>query len=179
MITPSLPTLSIALAIILPISSSLLAETVATCWISLLVEIGFEFFFNSDTMAATALSIPLFKSIGLAPAATFLIPVLNMACVNTVAVVVPSPALSAVLEATSFTNCAPIFSIGSANSISFATVTPSLVMVGAPNFLSRMTFLPFGPRVTFTASARASTPFFNLSLALVSKNNSLAIFFFF
>ena len=41
---------------------------------------------------------------GLAPAATFLSPTFTMACANTVAVVVPSPASSPVLEATSFTN---------------------------------------------------------------------------
>src|SRR5215471_3641664 len=37
-------------------------------------------------------------------------------------------------------------------------VTPSLVIVGAPNFLSRTTLRPRGPRVTLTASARALTP---------------------
>ena len=63
-----------------------------------------------------------------------------------------------------------MFSIGSDSSISFATDTPSLVMVGAPNFLSMMTFRPFGPKVTFTASANASTPFLRRSLASVSKN---------
>ena len=51
------------------------------------------------------------------------------------------------------------------------------VMVGAPNFLSMMTFLPLGPRVTFTASASASTPFLSRSLASVLKNSCLAIFF--
>src|SRR5438128_58706 len=37
-------------------------------------------------------------------------------------------------------------------------VTPSLVMVGAPNFLSRTTLRPRGPRVTLTVSASALTP---------------------
>ena len=60
---------------------------------------------------------------------------------------------SDVLEATSRTICAPIFSSGSRNSISLATVTPSLVMVGPPNFFSRTTLRPLGPSVTFTASA--------------------------
>ena len=45
-----------------------------------------------------------------------------------VAVVVPSPALSEVWEATSRTICAPMFSNLGSTSISFATVTPSLVM---------------------------------------------------
>src|SRR5713101_3019841 len=81
-----------------------------------------------------------------------------MACASTVAVVVPSPAVSDVLLATSRTICAPIFSSGSFNSISLATVTPSFVIVGDPNFLSRITLRPLGPRVTFTASASWLTP---------------------
>ena len=39
-----------------------------------------------------------------------------------------------------------------------ATVTPSLVMVGEPNFLSMTTFRPLGPSVTLTASASLLTP---------------------
>src|SRR6516165_4736101 len=42
-----------------------------------------------------------------------------MASARTVAVVVPSPAISDVLEATSRTSWAPIFSYGSSSSISF------------------------------------------------------------
>src|SRR4029078_13249564 len=76
-----------------------------------------------------------------------------MACASTVAVVVPSPATSDVLLATSRTICAPMFSSGAFSSISFATVTPSLVIVGELNFLSSTTLRPLGPRVTFTASA--------------------------
>ena len=70
---------------------------------------------------------------------------------STVAVVVPSPARSAVLEATSRTICAPMFSNLSSSSISLATVTPSLVIRGAPYDLSRTTLRPFGPSVTLTA----------------------------
>ena len=110
------------------------------------------------------MSIPRFKSIGFAPAVIDFKPGPMIACANTVAVVVPSPATSLVLEATSFTSCAPMFSNGSSNSTSFATVTPSFVMCGAPNFFSIITFLPFGPNVTLTAFANASTPAFNLSL---------------
>src|SRR5688500_1863579 len=51
-----------------------------------------------------------------------------------------------------------MFSSGSLRSISFATVTPSLVIVGDPNFLSRTTLRPFGPSVTLTASASWLTP---------------------
>ncbi len=72
--------------------------------------------------------------------------------------VVPSPATSEVLDATSRTIWAPMFSRGSLSSISLATVTPSLVMTGEPNFLSSTTLRPLGPRVTLTASARRFTP---------------------
>src|SRR5687768_15559189 len=81
-----------------------------------------------------------------------------MAWARTVALVVPSPATSEVLDATSRTICAPMFSRGSLSSISLATVTPSLVIRGDPNFLSRTTLRPLGPRVTLTASARRLTP---------------------
>ena len=70
----------------------------------------------------------------------------------------PSPAISEVLDATSLTICAPIFSNLSLSSISFATDTPSLVIVGAPNERSRTTFLPLGPSVTLTAFAKIFTP---------------------
>src|ERR1043166_6479151 len=66
--------------------------------------------------------------------------------------------MSEVLLATSFTICAPMFSSASFNSISFATVTPSFVIVGEPNVLSRMTLRPFGPSVTRTALARLLIP---------------------
>src|SRR5580693_7079106 len=81
-----------------------------------------------------------------------------MACASTVAVVVPSPARSDVLLATSRAICAPMFSIGSFSSISLATLTPSFVMVGAPYGLPRITLRPRGPSVTLTASASWSMP---------------------
>src|SRR5215469_13187190 len=77
---------------------------------------------------------------------------------STVAVVVPSPATSEVLDATSFTIWAPMFSNLSGSSISLATVTPSLVTLGAPQDFSSTTLRPRGPRVTVTASARTLTP---------------------
>ena len=55
-----------------------------------------------------------------------------MAWARMVAVVVPSPATVLVLLATSRTICAPMFSNLSESSISLATVTPSLVIRGAP-----------------------------------------------
>ena len=81
-----------------------------------------------------------------------------MAWASTVAVVVPSPATSEVLLATSFTICAPMFSNLFSSSISLATVTPSLVTVGEPKLFSMTTLRPLGPSVTLTASASVLTP---------------------
>ena len=97
-----------------------------------LVEISMAESFISATTASTALSIPRRMAMGLAPAATLRRPSLTMTCASSVAVVVPSPTVSLVLVATSFTSWAPMFSMGSLSSISLATDTPSLVMVGAP-----------------------------------------------
>jgi hypothetical protein len=153
-----LPTLSIASAMIWPTCSSLLAEMVPTWAISLLSEQGLASLPISTTAAATALSMPRLRSIGFMPAATALRPSLRMDWASTVAVVVPSPASSEDLLATSFTICAPMFSNLSLSSISLATDTPSLVTVGAPNALSSTTLRPLGPSVTRTASASTLTP---------------------
>src|SRR2546428_455833 len=135
-----------------------LAAMPATWAMSCFPSIVMEVFFNSSTNASTALSIPRLRSIGLLPAATFRKPSRTIAHASTVAVVVPSPAASLVLLATSFTSCAPMFSLGSSSSISLATVTPSLVIVGEPHFFSSTTFRPLGPSVTRTALATFSTP---------------------
>ena len=82
------------------------------------------------------------------PAATALCPSTRIERASTVAVVVPSPAVSDVLDATSLTICAPIFLKRSSNSISFATDTPSFVTVGAPYDFSSTTLRPRGPIVT-------------------------------
>ena len=89
---------------------------------------------------------------------TFFRPSRKIASARTVAVVVPSPATSEVFEATSRTIWAPMFWYGSSSSISLATVTPSLVTVGEPHFLSSTTLRPRGPSVTLTALASVSTP---------------------
>ena len=81
-----------------------------------------------------------------------------MACASRVAVVVPSPATSLVFDATSRTIWAPVFSNLFSSSISLATVTPSLVIVGAPKLFSSTTLRPFGPSVTLTAFASVSIP---------------------
>src|SRR5262245_1452021 len=157
-ITPSFPTFCMASAIMRPISGSPFAEMVPTCAISSLEVTFLAFAFNSLTTALTALSTPRFRSIGLPPAATDFAPSLTIEWASSVAVVVPSPAVSDVLDATSRTICAPIFSNLSSSSISFATVTPSLVMRGAPNDLSSTTLRPLGPSVTLTALVKTSMP---------------------
>jgi hypothetical protein len=72
-ITPSLPTFSIASAMILPMVSSLLAEMVPTCAIMWPLTWR-DCFLMSSTTASTAFSMPRFSSIGFAPATTFLAP---------------------------------------------------------------------------------------------------------
>ena len=156
-ITPSLPTLSIASAIVEPISGSA-AEIEATFAMSSFVSTSFACALIASTAASTPFSMPRFSAIGFAPAATFFSPAFTIARASTVAVVVPSPATSFVLVATSLVSWAPMFSHGSSSSISLAIVTPSLVIVGAPHFLSRTTFCPLGPSVIATASASLSTP---------------------
>ena len=140
-----------ASAMMLPIVSSLFAEIVPTWAISSSLRVAFESLSSSSEIAATALSIPRFRSIGFTPAATSFVPSWKIARARTVAVVVPSPATSDVLLATSRTICAPMFSYLSSSSISFATVTPSFVTVGEPQLFSMMTLRPLGPRVTATA----------------------------
>src|SRR5438874_12346874 len=98
-----------------------------------------------------------------------------MAWASTVAVVVPSPAMSEVREATSFTICAPKFSKRSSREIALATVTPSLVISGAPKDCSSTTLRPRGPSVTFTASARMLMPWRMSSRPRIPKTISFAI----
>src|SRR5580700_4472948 len=156
-ITPSLPTLANASAISSPMFASC-AEIVATCAISVCSSTSRASLSSCSEIAAAAASIPRFMSIGLAPAATERKPWCTIAWARTVAVVVPSPAMSLVLVATSLASWAPRFSYGFSSSTSLATVTPSLVMVGAPHFLSSTTLRPRGPSVTFTTSASLLTP---------------------
>src|SRR6202165_725331 len=173
--TPSLPTLSIASAMRLPITS-LWLEMAATWATSSWPLTGTESLLISSTTAATAFSIPIFSCIGLAPAVTLRKPSLIMVCARIVAVVVPSPATSLVLVATSRSNCAPVFSIASLSSISRTIVTPSLVTVGAPNFFSRTTLRPLGPRVMRTDEATMSMPFLRACRASTSNVTVFAIY---
>ena len=107
--TPSLPTLSMASEIISPISSSA-AEMLATWAIWALSSTSLARSLIESTAASTAASMPRLRLIGLAPAATLRRPSRTIAHASTVAVVVPSPATSSVFLATSLTSSAPIFS---------------------------------------------------------------------
>jgi hypothetical protein len=141
-----------------PMVSSLLAEMVPIWAISLESRVAFDIFSRSATTAATAFSMPRLSSMGFMPATTILPPSRKIAWASTVAVVVPSPATSEVLLATSLTIWAPMFSNLSSHSTSLATVTPSLVTVGEPKLFSRTTLRPLGPSVTRTAFASVFTP---------------------
>ena len=95
----------------------------------------------SSTVSTAAIK-PRLISTGFAPWVTRSNPDLAIALAKTVAVVVPSPAFSFVLFATSWTSLAPIFWNLSFNSTAFATVTPSLVILGLPHEDSIITFRP-------------------------------------
>ena len=68
-----------------------------------------------------------------------------------------------------------MFWYGSSSSISLATVTPSWVIVGAPNLLSRATLRPFGPSVVATALAKTSMPRLSERRASSEKTSCFAI----
>src|SRR3954464_10224275 len=155
--TPSRPTRSIASAISSPRVASW-AEMVATLAIALWSATSTALASSDLETVSAALSMPRLRPSGLAPAVTLRRPSRTSAWARTVAVVVPSPATSLVFVATSLTSWAPRFWYGSLSSISLAMVTPSLVIVGAPNFLSRTTLRPRGPRVTLTVSGSVLTP---------------------
>ena len=118
--------------------------------------------------------MPRTRAMASAPAVTLRRPSAKSASASTVAVVVPSPATSEVLLAASLTSLAPMFWALSASSISSATVTPSLVTVGAPQPLSSTAVRPRGPRVLLTAAATLLTPARRALRASVSKINCLA-----
>ena len=94
-----------------PISRSLLAATLPT-WVisSFLFLTEIDMALSLSVTSATARSIPSFNWMGLTPETTARRPSLKMASASSVAVVVPSPATSLVLLATSRTIRAPMFS---------------------------------------------------------------------
>mmetsp|Transcript_13114 Transcript_13114/g.27682 ORF Transcript_13114/g.27682 Transcript_13114/m.27682 type:complete len:262 (-) Transcript_13114:18-803(-) len=173
--TPSAPTLSRASAIMSPMASSFPAEMDATALMSSLPSMGLAFFLSSVIKNSHALSIPFFTLMGFAPLSMYCRPYLMSSLARTLAVVVPSPAVSFAFPATSLMSCAPAFSTGQGKSMALAMDTPSLMTSGFPYDCSRTTFLPLGPSVTLTASASLLIPsaiFFLLSLSNLSSLGS-------
>lgn len=80
-----------------------------------------------STKCAHVFSMPFLTDIGFAPALTACKPKWMSSLANTDAVVVPSPAESFVLPATSLISCAPAFSTASSSSMALAMETPSLI----------------------------------------------------
>mmetsp|Transcript_5366 Transcript_5366/g.11781 ORF Transcript_5366/g.11781 Transcript_5366/m.11781 type:complete len:232 (-) Transcript_5366:34-729(-) len=174
--TPWRPTLAMASAISLPISGLLPADTDATLARSLSSFTSVDSCFSSFTRAFTVFSMPRVSCTGLVPAATIFMPSAMKAADSTVAVVVPSPAVSLVLAAAWRTSLAPMFSTGSSSSTSLAMVTPSFTILGDPYLDSSTTLRPLGPMVTPTTVASLSAPaciFFRASMFLL-KCSSLA-----
>ena len=95
-----MPTFSIASAIRWPISASPL-EMVATDSISSLVSTGLDSSSNLEATSLPAFSIPCLTKTGFAPFSTASMPRWIIDWASKVAVVVPSPAASLVLLATS------------------------------------------------------------------------------
>ena len=155
--TPSGPTRSIASATAAPITSSSLAAIVAT-WRTASPSTGRAIRRSSAERTSIASSMPRLRSIGFAPSSSACMPSRTIAWASSVAVVVPSPVRSEVLFATSRTSWAPMLRYWSLSSISRAIDTPSLVIVGGPASRSSTTLRPFGPSVTLTVLASASTP---------------------
>ena len=96
-----------------------------------LVDTGVASALMAATMASVAFSMPRRMPSASAPAVTFFRPPETMTSARRVAVVVPSPATSLVHGHLAH-QWAPMFSTGFSSSTSLATVTPSLVMSGAP-----------------------------------------------
>ena len=107
--TPSLPTLSNASAMSSPTAGSW-AEMLATLAMSSLPSTSRASSSSRAETASTAFAMPRLRPTGLAPEATLRSPSRTIAWASTVAVVVPSPATSLVLVATSLASWAPRFS---------------------------------------------------------------------
>ena len=152
------------MAIISPISISLLAETVATWRISSLVLISFESVFKNFTTSLTALSIPFLISVDLRPLEIDFIPSSAIDLAKIQVAVVPSPAFLLVFSEACKIIFAPSPS-APANVTALATVTPSFVTFGAPQDSCSAIFLPPGPAVVETISATVLKPASNLVLA--------------
>ena len=151
--------------IIRPTSLSLLAEILAT-------SSSIELEIRLDVLRSLSTTLPLMSDICLSTSVLLLLSLISCrppstsASVSTIAVVVPSPAVVAVLSAASFIILTARFSDGSIRSIALATVTPSLVTV-MPCVCcgdSISTVLPPGPKVLFTALDILITPLISFCL---------------
>eukprot|EP00962_Isochrysis_galbana_P040052 scaffold14476_cov120-Isochrysis_galbana.AAC.2 len=98
-----------------------------------------------------------------------------MACVSTVAVVVPSPARESVCDAACRSSLTPTFSLIDSKSTCPAMVTPSLTTDIAFPLGAITTLRPFGPSVTLTAFATLSTPLTKCRRASCPKSMLRAI----
>ena len=94
-------------------------------------------------------TLPLLISMGLAPLLIFSNPSFAILLARIVAAVVPSPASSLVLFATSWTSLAPTFCHLSLSSTALATVTPSLVILGLPQLCSIITLRPYNKTIPY------------------------------
>ena len=164
-IEPSLPTQSTALAIRLPMVSSLLAEMVAMCAMSSSLWMGIDASFKLPTSTSVALSIARLISMGGTPATTCFCASCRIARASTIDVVVPSPARAFVWLDACFKIWTAAFSMGSSSTTWSATVTPSLLTNGRLPACCSRTVLPLGPSVDATLSARIFTPLRTLALS--------------
>ena len=155
--TPSLPTLSMASAICSPISSSA-AEMEATCAMSSLDSTSLAWFLMASTAALDGgLDAALQRhrvGAGGHVAQAFLDHGLGEDRGRGGAVTGHVVGLLGDF----LDQLGPDLLLGSSSSISLAMETPSLVIVGAPHFFSRTTLRPLGPRVILTALASWSIP---------------------
>ena len=174
--TPSLPTFSIASASRSPITRSLFALIAPTWAISSLLETFLDILSSCSVGGVDGLVDAAADRHRIAAGDDVARAFAKIARASTVAVVVPSPASVEVLSATSCTSLAPMFSNGSSSSISLLTVTPSLVTVGPPNDLLMITLRPVGPSVMATASASLSTPASILARAASSNISCFATY---
>ena len=171
---PVLPTSLYTSAMIRPISLSLF-ELIEATSSSIALLTFFAFLLNLSTTLLLMSTMCLSTSVLFMSSLMCSSPPNTNASVNTMAVVVPSPAAVAVLSAASFIIRTARFSLGSIRSIDFATVTPSFVTVMPCVWCgdSISTVLPPGPSVLLTAFDILTTPLISFFLPSLPNCNSL------
>ena len=157
-------------AIILPNSGSLFAEIVATSTRSVPFT-GLAFFAKKEIESSKILLMCRMTFVLFIPGSIYLSAASRMAFVNTIDVVVPSPAATAVFLAASFTMLTARFSTGSYRLMFFAIDTPSLVITTPPTWFSDSisTVSPYGPSVDSTAPVSFLIPFLSFSCPELPK----------